>query len=344
MGQYIRKSNLINKTFKCRYIILGTSADFSEIGKFQIQKVFKYIFIIFSSIRNLLFHRPDLCYFAITVKGLAFYKDLIIVILFKCFGVKLIYHLHNKGVSICKDKAIYNFFYKLVFNNAEVILLSKNLYQDIDKYVPYNSIYICPNGIPSNNYSSERILTYKKKINILFFSNLYRSKGVYVLLNALKVLKKKGIPFQGTFAGGFGDITGEQFQNKLIDCNIDNNVIYIGEINENDKRSMFINADIFAFPTYFETFGLVNIEAMKYGLPVISTFEGGIPDIIEDGKTGFLIPKHEVNSLADKLEILIKNNELRKSMGMKGRLRFERNFTLQKFENRMNIILLKCCK
>ena len=45
-----------------------------------------------------------------------------------------------------------------------------------------------------------------------------------------------------------------------------------------------------------------------------------------------------------KLEILIKNNELRKSMGMKGRLRFERNFTLQKFENRMNIILLKCCK
>ena len=52
----------------------------------------------------------------------------------------------------------------------------------------------------------------------------------------------------------------------------------------------------------------------------------------------------EPNDLGINFIYLIKNNELRKSMGMKGRLRFERNFTLQKFENRMNIILLKCCK
>jgi glycosyltransferase involved in cell wall biosynthesis len=78
---------------------------------------------------------------------------------------------------------------------------------------------------------------------------------------------------------------------------------------------------------------------MQFSLPVISTLEGGIPDIVEDGVTGFLVPQKNAEVLAEKLEILIKNPVLRNKMGTEGRTKFENKFTLSVFENRLKEIL-----
>lgn len=104
---------------------------------------------------------------------------------------------------------------------------------------------------------------------------------------------------------------------------------------------MFSKTDIFAFPTYYhnETFGLVNLEAMQYSIPVVSTFEGGIPDVIDDGNTGFLVPQKNALALAGKLEILINNPTLRLKMGEAGRRKYEKEFTLNHFELRLKEIL-----
>ena len=81
------------------------------------------------------------------------------------------------------------------------------------------------------------------------------------------------------------------------------------------------------------------LEAEQFCLPIISTFEGGIPDIIEEGKTGFLIPQKNVCALVEKLEKLIRNPELAREMGNAGKTKFEKEFTLEKFEKRMCDIL-----
>jgi glycosyltransferase involved in cell wall biosynthesis len=78
---------------------------------------------------------------------------------------------------------------------------------------------------------------------------------------------------------------------------------------------------------------------MQFSLPIVSTFEGGIPDVVENGVTGFLVPQKDVEALADKLEILIKSPELRKQMGAAGRKKYEEEFTLERFEGRMVEIL-----
>lgn len=78
---------------------------------------------------------------------------------------------------------------------------------------------------------------------------------------------------------------------------------------------------------------------MEHGLPCISTTEGGIPGIVDDGKTGFLVPKHDVAALADKILLLLSNPDLRCKMGKAGREKFEKEFTLEVFENRMTWIL-----
>lgn len=106
-----------------------------------------------------------------------------------------------------------------------------------------------------------------------------------------------------------------------------------------DKKAFFENADIFIFPTLNEAFGLVLLEAMQHHLPCVSTTEGGIPGIIDDGKTGFLVPKHDAENLADKIEFLLTDSALRQRMGEAGREKFEKEFTLEVFEKRMAEIL-----
>ena len=354
VGLQIKESEVINETFECRYLNLGTSKTIDEIGKNAFAKIKRYISILLQVIRNLIVRRPDLCYLAITAQGLGFYKDAVVVLLVKLFRVKPVYHFHNKGVIKRQDKFIDNLLYRFVFKNADVILLSPHLYPDIQKYIPANVVHYCPNGMQDqvksqkskrSEYPASEGVEVKRKnliVEILFLSNMFETKGVFVLLDACKILKQKNLHFHCTFVGGRGDITEKRFQDKVITNDLINYVNYMGKKYGSDKESFFSNADIFSFPSYYETFGLVNLEAMQYELPVVSTFEGGIPDVVKDGVTGFLVPQKDSNALAEKLELLILNKELREEMGRKGRMRYEQNFTLQNFEDRLNTILTEC--
>lgn len=108
-----------------------------------------------------------------------------------------------------------------------------------------------------------------------------------------------------------------------------------------EKEELFRQADIFIFPTYYhnEAFPLVNLEAMQHALPVISTNEGAIPDIIDDGITGYIVAKRDYQALAVRIEILINNPALRKKMGESGKKKFEKLYSLDVFEKMMCEIL-----
>ena len=118
-------------------------------------------------------------------------------------------------------------------------------------------------------------------------------------------------------------------------------MVYHGRKYGKDKEAFMNGADIFVFPTFYhnECFPLGLLEAMEHGVACISTTEGGIPGIIDDGKTGFLVPKHDVAVLADKIQLLLNDPVLRSNMGNAGREKFEKEFMLEVFEKRMAWIL-----
>jgi len=343
IGLQIIESKVVNATFECKYINLGTSITINEIGGKSIVKLFRYVAILCQVLWELIFNRPDLCYISITSKGIPFYKDATLAFLVKLFGVKLIYHFHNKGVSLRQDKFVDNLIYRFTFKNSSVILLSKFLFPDIKKYVMNDQVWYCPNGIPDVGLTKSEPGG-EKVVNLLFLSNLIESKGVFILLEVCKLLQDRKLDFQCTFVGGVGDISELQFLLKLQELKIENSVHYAGKKIGKDKELFFINTDIFILPTLNDCFPLVLLEAMQYSLPVISTFEGGIPDIVEEGVTGFLVPQKNVEALAEKLEVLIRNPELRIQMGIAARNKFENEFTLNKFESRFKDILQQVIK
>jgi len=82
------------------------------------------------------------------------------------------------------------------------------------------------------------------------------------------------------------------------------------------------------------------VEAMMFDLPIVSTDWRGLPDIVVDGETGFLVPPKDAKSIAERLERLILDPDLRRTMGAAGRRRYEENFTVEKFRNQMKEVFL----
>jgi len=341
VGEFINKSNLINTTFNCRYINLGTSKSIDEIGKNGFQKWFLYVSIILRTIKQLIAFKPDLVYLAMTAKGVAFYKDMVMAFLAKLFGVKLVIHFHNKGVSINQNKTLDNFLYKRVFKNTKVILLSKHLYSDIKKYVKEENVYYCPNGIPELSLNENNATIKNDTVQLLFLSNLIESKGVYVLLDALKILKSKKIKFTCNFVGGIGDISEEAYNNKVRSLQLQDCVYYLGKKFNQEKTTIFNNSDIFVHPTFSDCFPLVLLEASQFKLPMVSAYEGAIPEIIDDGVNGFLVPKNDVTKLVEVLKLLINDESLRMKLGDAAYKKYKNEYTLSKFENRLADILQK---
>ena len=341
VGKHIKNSKIINTSFETNFINLSTSKTVDEIGKKPFVKVRRYFKILLQVIISLIRHNPKIVYLGINAKGIGFYKDFPIAVLTKLFNKKLVLHYHNKGVQLKQHKLLDNILYRILFKNTKVILLSKRLYKDVSKYVKKEDVFICPNGIPVPNFVEE----ISPKINgvpkLLFLSNLIESKGVFVLLEALKALNDNGIAFHCNFVGGEGDISLKQLNQKINDLNLQEYVTYLGKKYGDDKYEIFQSSDIFVFPTFYhnECFPLVLLEAMQFELPIISSNEGGIPDIVKDSETGFIVEKQKPKQLAEKIKWLIDHPEEVRLMGEKGQKYFLEHYTLEIFEKRMTHIL-----
>lgn len=345
MSQQIMDSSVFRSCFVCDFVNISTSRTMGEVSHFNIKKPLRYLIILFKVLSKLLFHKYDACYIALTCHGKGFLKDAPFALLCKAFGNKLIIHQHNKGMSNDVDRPLFRWLYPLVYNNAKVILLSWYLYPDIEKVVKRENVMICPNGIKPTA-DPNFVHTPNKVPHILFLSNLLIDKGVLVLLDALKILKDKGYSFVCDFVGcETHDISAQRFADEVEKRGLNQIAIYHGRKLGDEKRFFFEKAEVFVFPTFYsnECFPLVILEAMQYGIPVITTDEGGIPDIVEESKTGFIVPKHDAFALADKIEYLINSPDLSYSMGQTGLKKYREKFQLEIWENRLCNILKSLC-
>lgn len=339
MCNYIKESDLINNDYYCDYVNLSTSRSIDEVEKFMLIKVWRLFAVYIKVLVRLLTNRYDLCYIALAFHN-ALFKDALIVLLCKMYGRKVVIHLHGKGASEDAKGCVRRWLLRITFSNTKVILLSWLLYDDIARFVKRDDVFICPNGIPIAN--CELRTEKSDTIRLLFLSNLVESKGVFVLLDALKILREKGIPFICDFVGGESkEIDSRRFYKEVEKRELNKQVKYWGKKYGIDKYVMFGKADIFVYPTYCDCFPLVILEAMQFGLPIVTTTEGAINDFVENGKNGITVERKNSVMFATSVAKLIEDASLRKTMGEDGYTKFLENYSIERFENKLHDIFAK---
>lgn len=334
-NQSVADSELINCQFTLRTFAANQASDVDDIGRFSWGKILKTVGDAIALIRVLNSFRPDMVYFNISLFGFALYRDTLYTTIFKLKRSKLLYHLRTQGV---RDQVERNFFkkmlFKYLFHSVDVICMSHNLSADIAK-IYQSRPYIVGDGIPIEHTSDRVTLEGSNTLTILFLSNLSKKKGIDELLLAFQNLNKKKISYKGVIVGRSFDYTEADVNQKCLALGISEEVQVLGPIYGEQKIKLFLAADIFVLPTYFEAFPGAILEAMQFGLPVVSTHEGAIPEIVQHTKTGLLVEKQNVQQLTDAIEELLQNPVMGKEMGNLGRKRFLEKYTLEVSEDNL---------
>lgn len=362
MGQIIHDSKLICEAFDCHYVNMAVAARLEDVGKggwHKVKGIFHKLMEIRRAVKNV---KPDLVYITPNSAGAPFYKDFLTVMMLKMMKQRIVMHFHNKGVATRQERWLDNWLYCRYFKGVKLILLADSLYEDVRKYIDRSDVFVCPNAIPEIAMASD-IVSKRREVkenvsacsqsavpHILWLTNIMRTKGIMEYLSALKLLKERGVRFQADFVGGLTkEMTGEEFDAALTTLGLNDSCAYYGPKYGNDKYECFRDADVFVLPSYTEALPVSILEALQFVLPVVASNVGGVSAEVEDGVNGLLIGgttpimlnkfRPNATEIADKLELLLKDSSLRRRMGIAGRRKFEREFTLEVFEKRMCEIL-----
>lgn len=164
-----------------------------------------------------------------------------------------------------------------------------------------------------------------------------RYKGIETVFHALpRVLT--AIPDAYYVIVGDGD-DRPRLEQVSKELGVSDHVRFAGHVGEEALASYYDTCDIFVMPSRGEGFGLVFLEAMAFGKPIIGGNHGGTPDVVVDGITGFLVEYGDVETLADRIICLLRDDDLRRRMGEAGRQRVLENYTFDHFRKRFMAIL-----
>lgn len=200
------------------------------------------------------------------------------------------------------------------------------------------------NGINEKKYLSFKVDTANKKkeldippgsIVVTTVARLEPVKGVRYFIESIPLITQS-LNHQITFLiVGDGSLRNE-LEQQAKSLNVD--IKFLGE--RNDVPEILTISDIFVLPSLMEGFGIVLLEAMILGKPVIATSVGGIPEIVVDKETGLLVPPSNPEKLAAAIIQLLENSSLRKKLGEKGKQRVLQNYTQEKMLANLNNFII----
>lgn len=342
-GSSIYFYNLLNSKIKDEFDIthldISDHRDLDNLSKLDLTNVKLALKSIFSLHKMLRTMKPDLVYIPIASNFLPYLRDGLFILISSYFSkAEIVIHLHEgnyfRNEFYNKSNFLLKRFIERTLSKVNTAIVLGDRLKSIFEGLVKNVVAV-PNGINRDLFTghTERTYSFGEKIIIGFLGNLFESKGVLDVLNAAEIVLQKFANVEFRFAGAWSLKEGNTKQKAgqiIAEKNLKGSVFFPGVITGSDKEKFLNQTDIFVFPTWYkyEGFGIVIIEAMAEGLPVISTKDTGtIPDIVTDGETGILIDRQNPVQIAEAIIKLIKDPVLMKSMGIKGKLRYEKYFT-----------------
>jgi glycogen synthase len=192
---------------------------------------------------------------------------------------------------------------------------------------------VIPLGLPPSTISSIEPPTGRK---VLFVGRLERRKGIDVMLEALPLLAVRFPDATFVFVGDdtIPDCNGRPFRTWWEESEagkqLAHRVAFTGKVSDDELTRHYASCDLFVAPSRYESFGLVLLEAMRCGRPVVGCDCSGMREVIVDGETGFVVPSGDVVALTSAVTTLLSDPDLRVRFGAAGLRRFHSTFTAER--------------
>ena len=314
-------------------------------GVFSVRRFAEVLGLVAKLSACLVVHRPALVYVTPAQSALGAIRDLVVTTVLTCSGVPYVLHFHgahfreryeNMGPLLGRA------FRLMLVKARSLIVVADTFKGQFTDLVSPDRVYSVPNCAAGDIFPSDKELQlklgiirgdqHKERFHVLFLSNLTRAKGVFDAIEVCRLLISNGIHVCFTFAGEWpADHTREGVERLVENYGLQENVRFAGVVTGQAKRELLQNADVFILPSYNEALPVSILEAMAWGLPVVTTRVGAIPELITDGENGFLVEPGDVEALVNRLRDLSRSPDLRRSMGIRNARIARDAYTVESF-------------
>jgi glycosyltransferase involved in cell wall biosynthesis len=323
------------------HVRMAFSPEMDSVGKFEFRK----IWVLFTTVLGVwwakLRHRPKVLYYPPSGPNMVpVLRDIVLLNSTRWLFSRTIFHFHAGGLSTFEQKlpGILRPFYRSAYRNVDMAIRTSALAPEDGKALGAKKHAVVWNGVDDAAGGPIDRSNASGPVKILFTALLIPSKGVEVLLRSFRLLLDKGVQAELRLMGRWGD---PEFEKKCLDyiaqSGMKDHVRVLGVRTGADKHEDFKSSDIFCFPSHFEaeSFPVVLMEASQYSLPIVTTNWRGIPVMVEEGRTGFMVPIQDPPAVAEKLALLVNDPQRRREMGAAARRYYEQHFTLGMFQRNM---------
>lgn len=305
----------------------------------KVQKLVKALSGYAHFLKELLVNRPNVVHIHSSF-GPSFYRKLPFIYLSHLFKVPVVNHIHGaefepfyKKASEGKRRLI-----KRVYNNCtRLIVLSKEWKTLIGQIVPADKIDILENYCILPDAID---LKKKKPGQILFLGELGERKGCFLIPDILEQVKRS-YPDACMVMAGDGQM--QQVKEAFAKKGLEASVTFSGWVRAEEKQKLLEESEVFLFPTYYEGMPMAVLEAMSYGLGIVTTNVGGIPRLIIPNQTGYIEAVGEIEKMAKDVVKLLQNEELCRQLGAQARELAAKHYSLDTHLKRLEKIYEKAC-
>jgi glycosyltransferase involved in cell wall biosynthesis len=268
----------------------------------------------------------------------SFWRKSVVCLLARAARRPYLLHVHGgefmKFYATESRPAAQRFIRHTLANAALVIALSEQWRDRLLAIAPMARVEVVPNGVPIPDPRELRRPA-DREPTILFVGDLIRSKGVFDLVRAFARVAERLPDLRLTLAGG---VPAAELRELTASLGVQERVRFPGWLGPQRLRAELAGAAVFVLPSYAEGMPMALLEAMSWGLPVIATPVGGVPQVVEHDINGLLVGAGDVAATAAAIARLMSAPALRESLGAAARRTIEARFSLQSALDRLGTV------
>lgn len=321
-----------------RHVRMAFSQSIEEIGAPSLRKALHLVSVIARILVQRIVWRPHALYYPPAgASRTPILRDIAILVAVRWMFRATIFHFHACGVSAQRDRLPrwLRLWFDLAYRRPDLALHVSDGYPPDGAALGARLNRVVPNGIPDHATPPAPRAPIPILLNVGIQSD---EKGTPVLLDACERLRARGRAFRLVLAGRAHPADfAQRLRDEIRERGLESCVEWRGEVTGEARAALYAGSDVFCFPSRHptESFGLVLVEAMQFGLPVVAARHRAAPGILGEQEAGLLLESWDPSEWADAISRLLDSPDLRRELGAAGRRRYEAQFTVAAWRDGM---------